>query len=552
MADIQEFLKIMIEKGASDLHIAVDSPPLVRINGELTRVALSAADADRHQEPLLQPAHRGAKTPLRGGPRARLLLRGSRCCPVPRQFLPAEGLRRRRLPRRSLQDPSRSRSSACRRSCTSSASSRAGSCWSPGRPASGKSTTLASMVDKVNMERREHVITVEDPIEFVHESKRCLVNQREVFADTKGFNHALRHVLRQDPDIVLIGEMRDLETIEAALVVAETGHLVFSTLHTNSAVQTINRVIDVFPPYQQPQVRAQLSVVLEGVISQQLHPAPGRQGPRARRRGDDPEPAIRNLIREQKVHQIYSQMQVGQAKHGMQTMSQSLVGSPQPPADLLRRGAGSRDRAGRAAYHADRRPNGREGDRDAVHAPRLTNFEKEAERHGSVPMGRDLAQGRGHAGRDGGTHPRRSDRAAAHAAHSAASGQDQGKGQGARSADQHSGSRRNREDTRHRGLHAAVRDDDRRRPADRAVPRHPAGADHGQAAAQGDPADQGRRRGGSLVQRGPSQAPEALRRALHQHGRSRRSRRYPRQHHEPAGRLHGEGRAGSGRRSRAR
>jgi twitching motility protein PilT len=159
----------------------------------------------------------------------------------------------------------------------------------------------------------------------VHDSKRCLVNQREVFADTKGFTNALRHVLRQDPDIVLIGEMRDLETIETALVVAETGHLVFSTLHTNSAVQTINRVIDVFPPYQQSQVRAQLSVVLEGVISQQLIPRMDGKGRVLCCEIMIPNAAIRNLIREQKVHQVYSQMQVGQAKHGMQTMSQSLL-----------------------------------------------------------------------------------------------------------------------------------------------------------------------------------------------------------------------------------
>jgi twitching motility protein PilT len=194
-----------------------------------------------------------------------------------------------------------------------------------GPTGSGKTTSLASMVDKVNLERREHVVTVEDPIEFVHDSKRCLVNQREVFADTKGFNHALRHVLRQDPDIVLIGEMRDLETIETSLVVAETGHLVFSTLHTNSAVQTINRVIDVFPPYQQPQVRAQLSVVLEGVVSQQLIPRMDGKGRVLACEVMIPNAAIRNLIREQKVHQVYSQMQVGQAKHGMQTMSQSLL-----------------------------------------------------------------------------------------------------------------------------------------------------------------------------------------------------------------------------------
>src|SRR5262249_49535856 len=176
-----------------------------------------------------------------------------------------------------------------------------------------------------NRERHEHIVTVEDPIEFVHEHKSCLVNQREVFADTSSFAQSLKHVLRQDPDIVLIGEMRDLETIEAALVVAETGHLVFSTLHTTSAVQTINRIIDVSPPHQQAQVRAQLSLVLQAAISQQLIPRRDGKGRVLACEVMIPNAAIRNLIREEKVHQIYSQMQVGQTRYGMQTMSQSLI-----------------------------------------------------------------------------------------------------------------------------------------------------------------------------------------------------------------------------------
>ena len=194
-----------------------------------------------------------------------------------------------------------------------------------GPTGSGKSTTLAAMIDKVNRERKEHIVTVEDPIEFVHEHKGCLVNQREVFSDTHSFAQSLKHVLRQDPDIVLIGEMRDLETIEASLVVAETGHLAFSTLHTNCAVQTINRIIDVFPPHQQSQVRAQLSLVLQAVISQQLIPRRDGRGRVLAAEVMIPNAAIRNLIREEKVHQIYSQMQVGQTKFGMQTMTQSLV-----------------------------------------------------------------------------------------------------------------------------------------------------------------------------------------------------------------------------------
>jgi len=194
-----------------------------------------------------------------------------------------------------------------------------------GPTGSGKSTTLASMIDKINTERHEHILTVEDPIEYLHPHKACIVNQREVGADTDTFKKALKYVLRQDPDVILVGEMRDLETIEAALVIAETGHLVFATLHTNSCVQTINRVLDVFPPYQQPQVRAQLSMVLEGVLSQTLVPKASGSGRALAVEVMVPNMAIRNLIREDKVHQMYGQMQIGQAKFGMQTMNQALA-----------------------------------------------------------------------------------------------------------------------------------------------------------------------------------------------------------------------------------
>ena len=194
-----------------------------------------------------------------------------------------------------------------------------------GPTGSGKSTTMAAMIDQINETRAEHIITVEDPIEFLHQHKKCIVNQREVFADTHSFAAALKHILRQDPDVVLVGELRDLETIEAALTIAETGHLVFATLHTNSAVQTINRVIDVFPAGQQAQVRAQLSLVLEAVMSQTLLARSDGQGRVMACELMIPNPAIRNLIREEKVHQLYSQMQVGQQKWGMVTMSQSLL-----------------------------------------------------------------------------------------------------------------------------------------------------------------------------------------------------------------------------------
>ncbi|MBP1735960.1 MAG: pilus retraction protein PilT, partial [Deltaproteobacteria bacterium] len=194
-----------------------------------------------------------------------------------------------------------------------------------GPTGTGKSTTLAAMIDKINTEKSAHIVTVEDPIEYLHRHKSCIVNQREVNQDTKGFTAALRHILRQDPDIILIGEMRDLETIEAALICAETGHLTFATLHTNSCVETINRIIDVFPSHQQTQIRTQLSFVLEGVLAQQLIPKVGGKGRVLAMEVMFPNPAIRNLIREDKVQQIYSQMQVGQAKFGMQTMNQALL-----------------------------------------------------------------------------------------------------------------------------------------------------------------------------------------------------------------------------------
>jgi twitching motility protein PilT len=193
-----------------------------------------------------------------------------------------------------------------------------------GPTGSGKSTTLAAMIDKINAERRYHILTIEDPIEFLYPNKLSLVNQREVGTDTSSFKDALRYVLRQDPDVVLIGELRDLETIEAALTIAETGHLVFATLHTNSAVQSINRVLDAFPPHHQSQVRAQLSFVLQGVITQTLVPNAEGPGRNLALEIMMPTAAIRNLIREDKVHQIYSSMQTGQSTSGMQTMNQSL------------------------------------------------------------------------------------------------------------------------------------------------------------------------------------------------------------------------------------
>jgi twitching motility protein PilT len=325
MPSIEAFLREMIERGASDLHVTNASPPMIRLHGELQALAhppLSPTDTKNLCYSLLTEAQKKKfeenleldfSFGIKGVSRFRANLYNQKG---------AVGGAFRMIPHQTPQlqqlgvPPSVAELTTLPR----------GLVLVTGPTGSGKSTTLAAMIDKVNRERHEHIVTVEDPIEFVHDHKNCLINQREVFADTTSFAQSLKHVLRQDPDIVLIGEMRDLETIEAALVVAETGHLVFSTLHTNSAVQTINRVIDVFPPHQQAQVRAQLSLVLQAVISQQLI---ARKDGRGRVMACEvmiPNAAIRNLIREEKIHQVYSQMQVGQSKFGMQTMSQSLVG----------------------------------------------------------------------------------------------------------------------------------------------------------------------------------------------------------------------------------
>lgn len=323
-ASMQDFLRLVIDKGATDLHLTADSPPVMRLNGVLAAMPfppLSANETKQLCYSLLTESQRHRfeeeseldfSFGIRGLSRFRgnlFLQRGAvggafRLIPYQVRGLAELGLppvvaELTKLPR--------------------------GLVLVTGPTGSGKSTTLASMIDKINRERHEHIMTVEDPIEFVHEHRGCVVNQREVFADTKAFAAALKHVLRQDPDIVLIGEMRDLETMEASLTVAETGHLVLSTLHTNSAVQTINRIIDIFPTNQQPQVRAQLSLVLQGVISQQLIPRLDGKGRVLAVEVMIPNVAIRNLIREEKVHQIYSQLQVGQTKFGMQTMTQSLV-----------------------------------------------------------------------------------------------------------------------------------------------------------------------------------------------------------------------------------
>ena len=321
---VQTFLELVVERGATDLHMSAESPPLMRIDGELVALpfpALSANETKNLCYSLLTDSQRHrfeeeSELDFSFGIRGLSRFRGNLFVQKGTvggafRLIPYEvkGLAELGLPPVAAELTKLPR----------------GLVLVTGPTGSGKSTTLASMLDKINRERHEHIVTIEDPIEFVHEHRKCLVNQREVFADTHEFHEALRHVLRQDPDVVLIGEMRDLETVASALTVAETGHLVLSSLHTNSAVQTINRIIDIFPSNQQPQVRAQLSLVLHGVISQQLIPRMDGRGRVLAVEVMIPNPAIRNLIREEKIHQIYSQLQVGQLKFGMQTMSQSLV-----------------------------------------------------------------------------------------------------------------------------------------------------------------------------------------------------------------------------------
>src|SRR5690349_3450901 len=322
--NLHQLLRAMIEKGASDMHITTGSPPLLRIDGAIVPLKLTPLSPIETKQlcySVLTEEQKiqfeknkeldlsfGVKTLSRF--RANIFMQRGAVSgafrSIPFKILSFEELG---LPPVIAELATKPR----------------GLILVTGPTGSGKSTTLASIIDKINSETRQHIMTVEDPIEYLHPHKRSIVNQREVGADTDTFKKALKYVLRQDPDVILVGEMRDLETIEAALVIAETGHLCFATLHTNSCVQTINRVLDVFPPYQQPQVRAQLSMVLEGVLSQTLIPKASGSGRVLAVEVMVPNMAIRNLIREDKVHQIYGQMQIGQAKFGMSTLNQCLA-----------------------------------------------------------------------------------------------------------------------------------------------------------------------------------------------------------------------------------
>ncbi|MEX2465367.1 MAG: type IV pilus twitching motility protein PilT [Gemmatimonadota bacterium] len=321
--NLRVLLQEMIQRGASDLHITVGAPPKLRVDGELMNssnaqvlapkdtMALSYSILTENQKKRFETED---ELDFSFGVQNLSRFRGNvykqrGCVAMAIRQIPYEivSIEKLGLPPivNKLADRPR------------------GLVLVTGPTGSGKSTTLAAMIDKVNKERKSHIITVEDPIEFIHRHQSCTINQREVGADTQSFAAALKYALRQDPDIILVGEMRDLETISAALTIAETGHLVFATLHTNSAAESINRIIDAFPSHQQSQVRAQLAFVLEGVVTQTLLPKAKGKGRIAAVEVMICTPAIRAVIRDEKIHQIYSLMQAGK-KHGMQTMNDAL------------------------------------------------------------------------------------------------------------------------------------------------------------------------------------------------------------------------------------
>ncbi len=321
---LNQLLKAMVEQGGSDLHVTTNSPPQVRVDGTLrplnlppmtpseTKQLAYSILTDNQKHRLEENLEIDLSFGLKGLARFRANIFHQRG---------AIGAVFRQIPYEIRTFRELALPAIIERLCEKPR----GLILVTGPTGSGKSTTLAAMIDKINRERAEHIVTIEDPVEYLHSHKKCIVNQREVHADTHSFSNALRSALRQDPDVVLVGEMRDLETVESALRIAETGHLTFATLHTNSAAQTINRIIDVFPAHQQAQIRAQLSLVLEGIICQTLMPKATGKGRCMAMEILIPSAAIRNLIREDKIHQIYGMMQAGQAKHGMQTFNQSLA-----------------------------------------------------------------------------------------------------------------------------------------------------------------------------------------------------------------------------------
>ena len=334
---IKELLSRMIQEGASDLHIVVGNPPVLRIHGSLEPIeGYGRLSPEQTQELIYSVMNEEQVAEFEA----------EKECDM---SFGIEGLSRFRLnvyrDRGSVVAAFRSIPYEIRsfdqlglpRVAADFAYRPLGLVLVCGPTGSGKSTTLASILDKINRERKCHIITIEDPIEYLHTHKLSVINQREVNSDTKGFSAALKRVLRQDPDVILIGEMRDPETIQAALTVAETGHLAFATLHTNDALQTINRIVDVFPANQQAQVRTQLSFVLEGVMVQQLVPRADGLGRVLAMEIMIPNPAIRSLIRAEKLEQIPSMIEIGKGE-GMMTMNQSLY-------RLLRRGVITADMA---------------------------------------------------------------------------------------------------------------------------------------------------------------------------------------------------------------
>ena len=321
---LHQLLKTLVEQGGTDLHVTTNSPPQIRVDGNLVPLQLPPLTApetkalaysvltDQQKHRFEESLELDFSFGVRGLARFRANVFSQRgAVAAAFRTIPWEVKNFQEL---GLPDVV---ASLCEKP--------RGLILVTGPTGSGKSTTLAAMIDKINNEDKGHIVTIEDPVEYLHGHKSCIVNQRELFADTHSFSNALKSVLRQDPDVVLIGEMRDLETIEAALRIAETGHLTFATLHTNSAAQTINRIIDVFPAHQQSQIRAQLSFVLEGIMCQTLLPKASGKGRALAMEILVPNSAIRNLIREDKIHQIYSAMQTGQSQFGMQTFNQSLA-----------------------------------------------------------------------------------------------------------------------------------------------------------------------------------------------------------------------------------
>ncbi|MDH4469092.1 MAG: type IV pilus twitching motility protein PilT [Bacteriovoracaceae bacterium] len=319
---MQHLLQAMVSQGASDLHLVVNSAPAIRVSGDVVRLNLPALTAEASQRIIMQVLTENQKSELLKHKQVDFSFGVKNLARFRASVFYAQGNLSavfRQIPSVIPEFEKLGLPKVLMEMCKVNN----GLILVTGPTGSGKSTTLASMIDKLNRTEHCHIITLEDPIEFVHQHRNSIVNQREIGSDADSFSLGLRSMLRQDPDIVLVGELRDIETIEAALTIAETGHIVFGTLHTNSTVQTINRIINVFPADKQDQVRSLLSFVLQGVIAQQLVPKVGG-GRQLIQEILRPTMGIRNLIRENKIHQVYSQMQIGQEESGMFTMNQSL------------------------------------------------------------------------------------------------------------------------------------------------------------------------------------------------------------------------------------